>query len=864
MYVAVPLKKTWEVDLVKPLRSFIAETYGGGGPCSSPGDGDDDHSAALTEFNRLRNNAIAKSVDKHDSALEVLYRYYDQLAAVEGKFPISENQIRISFKWQDAFDKESLFSGKRTLAIASSSYERVCLLFNIAALQSQVGQSQNLTSDDGLKTAAKLFQLSSGIFAHLHPIVLSSVQADPTPDLHPDTLSALSALMLAQGQDCFARKAMNDKMKPAIVAKLSYQCSEFYAEALKLLQLETLKSLWPKDWITSVAGKQAAFHGIAEYYQSLVSKEAKDFGDEIARLRHSKDLLGAAETKGGTTFSFQDVQKKVVRGLQEAEKDNDFIYHSRIPEISALPSIGKAAVAKTLPFTPPLSSQFKDLFEKVVPLAVHQAMTSFGNRKAEIVNMEIGRLREATQLLNSILVSLNLPAALEDLSGTQLPKSVREKSAKMREMGGYDSIARLMNDLPSLLQRNKEILDEAEKLLDEEAQSDEQLRNQFKERWTRTPSERLTEPIRSELTKYRTIIENAIRADAVVREKFNAHREGMELLSKPDSEIEQALPSAGATGSLENLPAVGELKNLMREVGNVKQERDELETQLKDADCSDMTVKFMSALSRDGAINEEALSAEQLDVIFSPLRENVSTNIRRQEGTLEKIQSVNLEFSEAKAKDQSGVSRDEKLKSLASAYDIFMELKGNVEEGTAFYNNLTQLLVKFQCKVSDFCFARRTEKDELMKDLSASIARQSTPQHPATPAYQQGPAAQPTPAMAPASQAAYNPPGSYPTGIHPPPNPAMMPGQQPTPYPTAYNTMPMPTSYNPYMNWGGSPQQYQPPVGYGQPQARPQYPPYQPPQYPQQYPPPQYPQQYPPQQYPPQQYPQYPGSYQPR
>lgn len=43
--------------------------------------------------------------------------------------------------------------------------------------------------------------------------------------------------------------------------------------------------LMPQDWITSVAGKQAAFHGIAEYYQSLVSKEAKDFGEEIARLR---------------------------------------------------------------------------------------------------------------------------------------------------------------------------------------------------------------------------------------------------------------------------------------------------------------------------------------------------------------------------------------------------------------------------------------------------------------------------------------------------------------------------------------------------------------------------------------------------
>ena len=46
----------------------------------------------------------------------VFYRYYDQLVANESKFPIAENSIRIDFKWQDAFDKESFFSGKRTLS----------------------------------------------------------------------------------------------------------------------------------------------------------------------------------------------------------------------------------------------------------------------------------------------------------------------------------------------------------------------------------------------------------------------------------------------------------------------------------------------------------------------------------------------------------------------------------------------------------------------------------------------------------------------------------------------------------------------------------------------------------------------------
>jgi len=41
-----------------------------------------------------------------------------------------------------------------------------------------------------------------------------------------------------------------------------------------------------------------------------------------------------------------------------------------------------------------------DLFEKVVPLAIQQAVTMFENRRAEVVNCEIGRLREATQLMN--------------------------------------------------------------------------------------------------------------------------------------------------------------------------------------------------------------------------------------------------------------------------------------------------------------------------------------------------------------------------------------------------------------------------------------------------------------------------------
>ena len=54
------------------------------------------------------------------------------------------------------------------LALSSSSYEKVCLLFNIAAMQSQVACVQDHTSDAALQLTAKLFQVISDIYISGH------------------------------------------------------------------------------------------------------------------------------------------------------------------------------------------------------------------------------------------------------------------------------------------------------------------------------------------------------------------------------------------------------------------------------------------------------------------------------------------------------------------------------------------------------------------------------------------------------------------------------------------------------------------------------------------------------------------------
>ncbi|KAK0171286.1 hypothetical protein PV328_009034 [Microctonus aethiopoides] len=769
--IAIPLKKPSDVDVIKPLTNVIKSTY-------NSANNQKDYTEAINEFSKLRNHALWRAFEKYESSLEVIYSYYDQLCALEGKIPTHE--LQIPFKWKDAFDR-TIFGGKLSLTISTITYEKLCVLFNIAALQSSIASSQSLDSDEGLKLAAKLFQQAAGIFNYLKGNVMLAIQQEPTPDMTPDTLSALSALMLAQAQEIFVYKAMHDSMKDTVIARLAAQTEELYADALKLFQKEIFRSFWDKEWIPLITGKQSGYRAMAELYQGTLCKDNTIIGEAICRLEYAVDLFKAAQQRSNKPALFEDYASKAQRLLAEVKKDNDFIYHERIPDIKSVPAIGKANVAKLLSMSHPMSTGFKDLFEELLPVAVHQALSSYEVRRNELVNTEISKLREMTQVLNTVLASLNLPAAIEDTSGTEVPQSLLEKAAYVKQSGGINALERSMNELPDLLQRNKDILDETDKMLREECESDDQLREQFKERWSRIPSAKLTEQFKINAKKYRTIIDNAISADKTVRNNFESHREGMAILSLNESELASAIPSGSA---VQESHVVMQLRKLMEDVETLKAERDVIESELKSA-TTDMKSTFLSALAKDGAIDEPNMSVENIGTTYGPLTNQIRDSAARQEKLIAEIQSNHAAFT----REQSGTgsSRETVLCKLAAAYDAFNELKNNLQEGTKFYNDLTELLISAQNKISDFCFARKTEKEELLKDLTTNLSHA-------------GPVATPT---IPSHHGASS--GSTESGGNQLPYPTQYQGAMPVPYgatPAApyptYVPPPMPAAYNPY------------------------------------------------------------------
>ncbi|CAD54152.1 Apoptosis-linked gene 2-interacting protein X 1 [Caenorhabditis elegans] len=823
-FLSAPLKSTNEVDLVKPLTSYIDNVY------NTSDNNRSDVAEAVQELNKLRSKACCQPLDKHQSALDVLTRYYDQLVAIENKIIISATQNPVVFKWKDAFDKGSLFSSRASLSLSDGSFERAAVLFNIGSLMSQIGAAQQFHTDDEIKVSAKLFQQSAGVFARLRDVVLGMVQQEPTPDLMPDTLAALSALMTAQAQEAIYIKGHKDKMKATSMVKISAQVAEFYSEAQKMMSKDIVRGLWDKDWSAIVSGKNLAYQALAQYHQSEVCGEARQIGEQLSRLAESLKLFDTAQKYLPRDITgIWDIYPSVSKAHAAAKKDNDFIYHEKVSDFRTLPTLPKAVLAKPTPMQTPMTPSFRDMFAVLVPVQVHNAMQSYDARKAELVNMETVRMREATQLMNGVLASLNLPAALDDVTSTEtLPESLKLKSAKLKQNGGSSEIMRLFSELPTLYQRNEDILTETSRILNEEKESDDTMRKQLGTKWTRMSSEQLTGPLVTEIGKYRGILHTASNADKMVKEKFESHRQGIELLSKNESELRSSIPgqTAHATGETDT---VRQLRQFMSQWNEVTTDRELLEKELKNTNC-DIANDFLKAMAENQLINEEHISKEKIAQIFGDLKRRVQSSLDTQETLMNQIQAANNTFTGEKTGSSTGAERERILKMLAQASDAYVELKANLEEGTKFYNDLTPILVRLQQKVSDFAFARQTEKEDLMRQLQLSIVSGQ-----AAKAVVDGVNSLVSSYLTGGTNAAQSPANAPPRP--PPPRPAAPSVESPIPPPRTQQSMQAtpgaPPQYNPYQQqqqpqmqqFQQHPGYYQQPMPYGQPQPmfQPQY-----------------------------------------
>lgn len=406
--------------------------------------------------------------------------------------------------------------------------------------------------------------------------------------------------------------------------------------------------------------------------------------------------------------------------FDKAQKDNNAIYHELVPRtVEASP---KKEMVKCIPFEVPVLAPDDDWFRELVSPHIRQGIEQYEERKANVVREVLGRLEEANDIETSSLQSMNLPGSIQSLDNpTGLPAETEAQIAAFKDKSGAQHIHDLRGMLATLAKEDMALLDEACRILDEEEQEDSQMNASFGSRWTRTPSHTLTANLRQEASKHRLNGDHAKKSDAYIQRKFDDHAAMFARLSGTRESILALLPAASAQ-DVRGLRCVQELKQQLAELERISAGRIALMERVKQArDADDISGTLLSNPHAPlEGVFEESLRKY---AAFDP---EIQQNLDAQNACLSEISRANEEFVRARGGTIGGNDRDRVLCQINAALHSYNELVGNLSEGIRFYTNFQELLMKFKQRCTDFTVARRTEKLELLNQLTATTAGMSS------------------------------------------------------------------------------------------------------------------------------------------
>ncbi|KAI8980207.1 BRO1-domain-containing protein [Trametes punicea] len=758
--LSIPFKRTYIIPLRQALRDYILSHHSDTHPDAFRWD--------IGHWEKLRSEATSGAV--HIDRVGALISYHAQLVFILAKLPAD---IGLEIPYAPAFDSNALPQSLNNLI-----YERAAVLFNLAALYSQLGSTEDRSKPEGLKQAIKLYQSAAGTLSYLHDSVLPQLHASIGPDVEPTELTAafikvLEFLMLAQAQECVWQRAVMDNYKNGLIAKLAAKVASFYCSAADCIKNapSSVKRAFPAFWIPHLETKLLHFQAAAQYRKSLEDLEAhhalsgRSYGNEVAHLSQGLALAKKGydiARRGGVAAAVQQDIKSLLdivqKNLSRAERDNDLIYHEDVPPASSLPPIAEVTMAQSL-IDPGLQDVKNAVGKDAVILGellgwgARLAIEIYNDRRRNWIADEVeGRARRLNDSLYGTLESMNLPAAIDALDQRiGLPPSLLKKAEEVRLESGPARIETYIRDVQALARHVSSLLDEAMDILDQEADEDEVVRESHPTPDT-LPSVEANRDLVAREQQFRAVLERARESDALVRQKWEEWGEFINQLTWSEADLEQSIPSStvwcgeGASAADPTRVRARALRTLLERLDDLSKTRAALVARVNNlASSDDVTQRISKAASGmeqwvkvQPAMFEDILDEELSK--YDKFRVQLDENERKQEALLQSVKERHVQFVESRREDASVKERERALQSLDLAYHKYKEIIRNLEEGQKFYNDLSAMISDFRASCKAFAAARRREVSSLAQQMqNLTLVRSSAVSQPEPEAPSAGP-----------------------------------------------------------------------------------------------------------------------------
>lgn len=773
---SLPQKRFDSLDLYGPLSKYVKKQYGDALL--------QEHDTAIASVQDKR-DAIKNLQDKSEASRDLCLKYAHELAYIERHFPVNtaassgsspSARIKITFTAYDAFTRKRVSQG-------NIFYEQASVLLQAAILCQQLGSSQTRTSSEGITTASRHLKQAAQIMQYIRTHVTGQHIAERvTGDLMHESLDCLRDLMLAEAQQCVCENAALRAMSFSAQAQLAQAAADMYGSVQTAIAGSALlhQEQFDRTWQGYVHFKALYFAALAQFLQALHLHERDTLGEEICRLERAAQIAKAAQrepAKLGSTLrdSAARLEAAIAAQLAEARFDNEKVFHERVPQFETLAAIEGRVLSK-LSDSEPVPAVFAecdpgDRFHKLLPVQVSEAVERLKLQLREQFDTARKAQVQAMDGVRKALAENNLPTAVvmfaQSLSQQHqqhqqqqhqqgFPEDVHAKIRAIKSAGGgVQRVRELKLALDEMGSQTQQMISKVEQTLQEEERQDTECRNRFGPRWNRTPSAALTANIRRQLADFANKVRMASRSDQLVASKIESHERQWMRFDMERSELDATLPAAddGSQGGNKELLAKDpELRVSFETLQQHLQELDDLfgkATRMQ----ADLGKKIENpgpvALEEGGKTLEERLlddpeRAESLCdaelAAYGRLLGEFQEITRHAPMLMQHIAVANQQFTQSLQRLKGSQSarqqdREQHIRAMYESLNKYEEVMSNIREGIQFYTNMQDLCRGMKQRADDYCFARKTEMDDIMANLQSATGGVQTLQ-PQQPQYQ--------------------------------------------------------------------------------------------------------------------------------
>lgn len=678
---------------------------------------DMDVAALEPEINQLNvMRAQAVSVSKEPSDSSALLRYNFHLSSLAARFASYEAELRFEFTYADPFKSMQKYSSSNVY------FEWACVMWNLAALESIRGIRMDRSTDEGIRSAAKCFQLACGILEDIRQKVLPAMGSARRPtSLTDDGINMAKNLMFAQAQMCFYEKAVMDKktgtMKSAIVGKLAQQASIYFNQMYTYTKANLMATVLDKSWGAYAQFQAQAFAGCAEFWTAMGAKEnalqkGTGFGEEIVRLGRAEACFTQACTiaKGtnlavATYGGIETMLRTTTKSRTSAVKDNSTIYMDAMPSENQVPQVAPISMVRpsnTLEF-----AGEKQLFDDFMPREVLALGRKYSEELSCLIRDQTLLAGDQSNLARSSLSSVGLPSSLEAYKcGDSFPPNLWQKIERVQSSGGVAELRRKMQSLNENVRECEAALFNVSAKLRREVDDDELFRTRCVG-FSAPRSKDLSADIQNHLKVLQEAFDAARMSDKAMAADMESPDfvRDMERLSLTKEALTDLLPRAHDS---DNPIDTSALEKLLIEISLILEERETAVKSLIEVGDRPVATLYPEFLRKTSLRqSEDTIIAEAL-APTSDIVTKIAQSIDRQGLVMPELMRHNDEFTADKNRYESSVARErnDTILGLEKVATQYATLNTQLGMGMEFYRSLEIQITSLLQSTNDMCHSQ--------------------------------------------------------------------------------------------------------------------------------------------------------------